>query len=146
VTVTEVGSVQAGSIANSNYEYLTSIQTSNAVSMSAIGAGSAFQIAGGQNGRTAAGGSLDADEAGYRKARIILEPNGLGTGYTVNVYLKLGTELSERHIIIDQSYIPHSAIPANLSFGFASSTGGANNFHEVRNLEILVPAGTPKSP
>lgn len=140
------GSVQAGSIANSNYEYLTSIQTSNAVSMSAIGAGSAFQIAGGQNGRTAAGGSLDADEAGYRKARIILEPNGLGTGYTVNVYLKLGTELSERHIIIDQSYIPHSAIPANLSFGFASSTGGANNFHEVRNLEILVPSGTPKSP
>jgi gliding motility-associated-like protein len=140
------GSVQAGSVANSNYEYLTSIQTSNAVAMSAIGAGASFQIAGGQNGRTAAGGSLDADEAGYRKARIILEPNGLGTGYTVNVYLKLGTELNERHIIIDQSYIPHSAIPSNLSFGFASSTGGANNFHEVRNLDILVPAASPKSP
>jgi hypothetical protein len=140
------GSVQAGSIANSNYEYLTSIQTSNAVSMAAIGAGPVFQVAGGQNGRTAAGGSLDENEAGYRKAKIILEPNGLGTGYKINVYLKLGTELSERHIIIDQSYIPHAAIPANLSFGFASSTGGANNFHEVRNLKILVPAGTPKSP
>ncbi|WP_305661242.1 gliding motility-associated C-terminal domain-containing protein [Daejeonella sp.] len=140
------GTVQAGSVPNSNYEYLTSIQTTDIASMSAIGAGSPFQVAGGQNGRTAVGGSLDADEAGYRKARIILEPNGLETGYKANVYLKLGTELLERHIIIDQPYIPHSAIPSNLSFGFASSTGGANNFHEVRNLEILVPAGTPKSP
>ncbi len=140
------GSLQAGSTANSNYEYISSIQTSNAVSMAAIGAGPVFQVAGGQNGRTAAGGSLDENEAGYRKAKIILEPNGLGTGYKINVYLKLGTELSDRHIIIDQSYTPHAAIPANLSFGFASSTGGANNFHEVRNLEILVPAGAPKSP
>jgi gliding motility-associated-like protein len=140
------GSVQVGSIANSNYEYLTSIQTTNSVAMNAIGAGTVFQIAGGQNGRTAAGGSLEANEAGYRRARVILEPNGLGTGYKVNVYLRLGTELNERHIIIDQAYLPHSALPSNLNYGFASSTGGANNFHEIRNLEILVPASTPKNP
>lgn len=140
------GSVQPGSIANSNYEYLTSIQTTNSVAMSGIGAGSIFQIAGGQNGRTATGGSLDADEAGYRKARILLEPNGLGTGYKVNVFLRLGTESNERHLIIDHAYFPHSAIPSYLNFGFASSTGGANNFHEIRNLRILVPASTPKSP
>ena len=140
------GSVQIGSIANSNYEYLTSIQTTNSVAMNAIGAGTVFQIAGGQNGRTAAGGSLEANESGYRKARLILDPNGLGTGYKVNVYLRLGTELNERHIIIDQAYLPHSALPSNLNYGFASSTGGANNFHEIRNLEILVPASTPKNP
>jgi len=140
------GSVQLGSLANSNYEFLTSIQTTNSIAMNAIGAGAVFQIAGGQNGRTAVGGSLEDNEAGYRKARIILEPNGLGTGYKVNVYLRLGTELTERHIIIDQVYLPHSVLPSNLNYGFASSTGGANNFHEIRNLEILVPASSPKSP
>lgn len=140
------GSVQAGSVANSNYEYLTSIQTTSAVDMSAIGAGAVFQVAGGQNGRTAPGGSLDPNEPGYRRARIILEPNGLGTGYRVNVYLRVGTELTERHIIINQAYLPHSSIPSNLSYGFASSTGGANNFHEIRNLQIIVPASNPKSP
>jgi len=140
------GSVQAGSGANSNYEYLTSIQTTSAVDLSAIGAGTVFQVAGGQNGRTAAGGSLDPNEPGYRRARIILEPNGLGSGFKVNVYLLLGTELTERHIIINQAYLPHSPIPPNLSYGFASSTGGANNFHEIRNLQIVVPASNPKSP
>lgn len=141
-----VGSVQPGSIANSNYEYLTSIQTTNSSAMSAIGAGSAFQVAGGQNGRIAPGGSLEADDPGYRKARIILEPNGLGTGFKVNVYLRLGTEPTERHIVIDHIYLPHSPIPLNLSYGFAASTGGANNFHEIRNLRIIVPAAIPKSP
>ena len=141
------GSVQPGtSIVNSNYEYLAGIQTINATDMLAIGAGSVFQIAGGQNGRTAPGGSLDADEAGYRKARIILDPNGSGTGYKINVFIRLGTEPTERHVIVDYAYLSTLVLPSNLSYGFASSTGGANNFHELRNLKIVVPANSPKNP
>lgn len=139
------GFTQPGtSIANSNYEYLKSVQTTNALEMTAIGAGSVFQIAGGQNGRTAPGGSLDANEMGYRRARIVLVP--FATGFKINVYLRLGTEDSERHLIVDQNYIPHAAVPSYLNYGFASSTGGANNFHEIRNLKIVVPGSIPKNP
>lgn len=141
------GSVQPGSsLANSNYEFLTGIQTTNSSIMSAIGAGSVFQIAGGQNGRTAPGGTLDPNETGYRKTRIVLENNGLGTGYKINVYVRLGAESAERHLIVDYNYLSTLAPPANLSYGFSSSTAGANNFHEIRNLEIKIPSSVPKLP
>lgn len=141
------GTVQAGSsLANSNYEYLMGLQTTNLNEMSAIGAGSVFQIAGGQNGRTAPGGTLDPNEAGYRKARIVLENNGLGTGYKINVFVRLGTESIERHLIVDYNYLSTLVPATNLSYGFASSTGGANNFHEIRNVQITVPSSAPKKP
>src|SRR5690606_17588280 len=44
------GSIQPGtSVPNSNYEYLISIQASDPVAMAAIGAGSPFDISGGQD-------------------------------------------------------------------------------------------------
>jgi gliding motility-associated-like protein len=143
------GSVQTGStLPNSNYEFLTNIQTSNTVAMSAIGLSSVFQISGNQNGRSAPGGSLEPNEAGFRKARILLEPNGFGTGYKINVYLTENTAgtLKTHKVVSDFNYISTTAAPASLSYGFASSTGGANNFHEVRNLGIVVPLSVAKNP
>ncbi|SDN03227.1 gliding motility-associated C-terminal domain-containing protein [Daejeonella rubra] len=144
-----MGSVQTGSmVPNSNYEFLINTQTSNTDAMSAIGLSSVFQISGNQNGRTAPGGSLDSDEAGYRKARILLEPNGLGTGYKINVYLteNTGGILKVHRVVNDYNYVSTIAAPVSLNYGFASSTGGANNFHEVRNLEIVVPQSIAKNP
>jgi len=143
------GSIQTGSTApNSNYEFLTNIQTSNTDAMSAVGLSSVFQISGNQNGRTAPGGSLESDDAGYRKARILLEPNGLGTGYKINVYLTENTagSLKVHRVVNDFNYVSTVAAPASLNYGFASSTGGANNFHEVRNLGIVVPQSVVKNP
>jgi gliding motility-associated-like protein len=143
------GSVQNGStLPNSNYEFLTNIQTSNTDAMTAIGLSSVFQITGNQSGRTAPGGSLEPNESGFRKARILVEPNGFGTGYKINVYLTENTAgtLKTHRVVNDFSYISTSNAPASLSYGFASSTGGANNFHEVRNLGIVVPLSVPKNP
>jgi regulator of replication initiation timing len=35
--------------------------------------------------------------------------------------------------------VPTNPIPEFLSYGFSAGTGGKNNFHEVRNLEINLP-------
>jgi len=136
----------AGSPAGSNYEYLTSIQTTNATAMAAAGGGSTFSMGGGVNGRT--GGGLSASSSGYRKAKIELLPNGSGTGYVINVWITEGNAGggTVHHVVTNYSYISTGAIPANLSYGFAASTGGSNNYHEIRNLEILVPAGIELAP
>jgi gliding motility-associated-like protein len=42
------------------------------------------------------------------------------------------------HLITNYSYVGNT-LPTNLSYGFAGSTGGATNFHEIRNLDIRVP-------
>jgi gliding motility-associated-like protein len=138
-SVTLRGDGNGNAAVQTNYEYLTGIQTSNAAAMSSAGAGTSFQIAGGINGRTANGLSLT--DNGYRKARIELFPNGSDTGYLLNVWITEGNASGgiEHHVITDFNYIPTDSIPGYLSYGFAGSTGGSTNFHEIRNLEISLP-------
>lgn len=128
----------AGAPAGSNYEYLTGVQTANAAAMVSANAGKQFQLAGGQDGRTAQGGSLDSKESGYRKVRMDMEPNASGTGFKINVYITENTDgiLTTHHLIKDFAYTPTNGVPKNLSYGFSASTGATNNFHEIRNLEI----------
>jgi gliding motility-associated-like protein len=77
---------------------------------------------------------------GYRKAQIELKPNSQGTGFIINVWITEGSISGGlmHHLVKDYAYVG-TTFPANLSYGFAGSTGGSTNFHEVRNLDIRVP-------
>jgi gliding motility-associated-like protein len=76
----------------------------------------------------------DPSQSGYRKVAIELIPNSLG-GYNVNVYIVKGGSPQVKTKVIDNYYYPVAA-PANLRYGFASSTGAQTNFHEIRNVAI----------
>jgi gliding motility-associated-like protein len=73
-------------------------------------------------------------QSGYRKVSIELIPNANG-GYIVNVNITKGGNPQITTKVISNYYYPDAA-PANLRYGFASSTGNQTNFHEIRNLSI----------
>ena len=131
----------SGNPAGSNYEFLTNIQTTNLAAMNAAGAGPGFTIGGNVDGRIAGTEGLTASTSGYRKVQIDMKPNGSGTGFILNVWMLEGTSTGgiNHHIVNNYSYVGNT-LPANLSYGFAGSTGGATNFHEIRNLSISLPA------
>jgi gliding motility-associated-like protein len=130
----------AGNPTGSNYEFLNNVQTSNAAQMAALNAGSVFLIGGNVNGRTLGSEGLGITNTGYRKTQIELKPNGLGTGFIINVWITEGSPSGGivHQLVKDLAYAGTS-VPANLSYGFAGSTGGSTNFHEIRNLDIKVP-------
>jgi len=141
-----------GAVGGTNYEYLTNIQTSNAAAMTAAGGGNAFQEAGGVNGRTGGAGGLGPNNPGYRKARIRLDPIYLsGTDISamlVNVWITEGNAAGpiEHHVVIDYKYVSTNLVPANLSYAFTGANGGSTNYHEIRNLDILLPSSVVVAP
>lgn len=137
----------SGTPSGSNYEYLKGISTNNTTEMALAGAGGIFHVAGRVDGRTILTG-LSPLNTGYRKAKIDLIPNEVGTGFIINVWITEGNVAGAivHHVIKDYLYIPTGAIPANLSYGFSASTGGESNFHEIRNLEILKPLDPTATP
>ncbi|MHA4895109.1 Ig-like domain-containing protein [Pedobacter sp. PWIIR3] len=72
----------------------------------------------------------------YRKVSMEMEPNPAG-GYFVTVRLTQGGPTLNTVTMIDR-YPYMTVAPANLRYGFASSTGDNVNFHEVRNVAISV--------
>ncbi|MFD2039666.1 gliding motility-associated C-terminal domain-containing protein [Flavobacterium artemisiae] len=109
------------------YRHLISSQTTALASP--------FNVAG--NDRTA----VDNTKAGYRKMEVILRPRSTG-GFFIDVYLTHG---SVRDLIIN-NFAYTDAAPSNLKFAISSSTGGSNNFHEIRNLNITVDQSTLLTP
>ncbi|WP_264536225.1 HYR domain-containing protein [Flavobacterium sp. N1736] len=109
------------------YAYLTSVQTTALATP--------FNVAG--NDRTA----TDNTKAGFRKMEVVLKPRS-GGGFFINVYLTHG---SVRDLIIN-NYAYTTTAPSNLKFAISSSTGGSNNFHEIRNLNITVDQSTLLTP
>ena len=90
---------------------------------------------------TLVGGSIDVygvstrpDPAGtgYRKVEIDIEP--ISGTYKITAKFQSGAN-GTLQTIINQYTLP-SAPPANLKIGFAASTGGLSNYHEIRNLNI----------
>jgi hypothetical protein len=76
-----------------------------------------------------------------RTAKIDITPNG--TTAVVSVKIDLNSDgdfldANEAPASLTNYTIPleNGNLPANFKFGFASSTGSATNFHEVRNLRI----------
>lgn len=85
-------------------------------------------------------GSIDSPGATSRPAvsrmRIALVPNGSG-GYRVSTGLgQNGAAITSLSSNVNFPY----AAPANLRMGYAASTGGLNNIHEIRDLVTSTPA------
>ncbi|HAS58136.1 MAG TPA: hypothetical protein DCS64_06515, partial [Algoriphagus sp.] len=80
---------------------------------------------------------VDCNQDGYRKVFVNLAPTGSGT-YLLSVDL-LVTENGFRRIEPIITNVPYNfPAPDNLKIGFAASTGGQTNFHEIRNVTVEV--------
>ncbi|WP_343849106.1 PKD domain-containing protein [Algoriphagus jejuensis] len=92
----------------------------------------------------------DPNAVGYRKVFLELEPHPTGVGYLVKLEMEVTTEAGKPRLvtIFPGNAFPYPA-PQNLKIGFAASTGGSTNFHEIRNLIVQVSADealqTPES-
>ncbi len=75
----------------------------------------------------------DINGAGYRKIQIDVTPTGTGS-YTIMVKIQFGATGALQTII--GSYLLPNAPPETLKMGFAASTGGSTNYHEIRNLTV----------
>ncbi|MCH7399687.1 PKD domain-containing protein [Belliella sp. DSM 107340] len=76
---------------------------------------------------------------GYRQVFLNLEPNPNDVGYLLTVEMLVTTEAGNPRsvTIFNQEPYPFEA-PEELKIGFAASTGGENNFHEIRNVIVEV--------
>ncbi|WP_194777585.1 PKD domain-containing protein [Pararhodonellum marinum] len=81
----------------------------------------------------------DPNVPGYRQVFINLEPNPNGLGYLLTVEMLVTTAPGDPRMvtIFDNEPYPFEA-PADLKIGFAASTGGETNFHEIRNMVVQV--------
>lgn len=92
----------------------------------------------------------DRNQPGYRKVFLELEPNRDGGGYFLTVRMEVTTVPNQPMLltIFDRPYF--FPAPENLKIGFAASTGGLHNVHEISNItvevfnedELLDPIGT----
>ncbi|HSJ68465.1 MAG TPA: PKD domain-containing protein [Anditalea sp.] len=82
---------------------------------------------------------IDPEVPGYRKVSLNLEPSEDETGFLLSLDMLVTTESGNpRSVnIFDKVSYPYSA-PPNLKIGFAASTGGETNYHEIRNLIVEV--------
>ncbi|WP_457287977.1 Ig-like domain-containing protein [Pedobacter sp. UYP24] len=120
-SVTLRGKGDGSSLTQDNYKFLTTSLVSNS-GFSLVGDGIQRQ-------------SLSSSP-GYRKVLMEMEPNPAG-GYNITVKITRGGQTLTTATVISNYYYPEAA-PANLRYGFASSTGDQTNYHEVRNVAIEV--------
>ncbi|REG81575.1 PKD domain-containing protein [Algoriphagus antarcticus] len=76
---------------------------------------------------------------GYRKVFLELEPNPTGVGYLLKLEMVVTTVTNEPRTITIFPGIPFPYVPSkNLKIGFAASTGGETNIHEIKDLVVEV--------
>lgn len=82
----------------------------------------------------------DPMQIGYRRVNMELQPDPDGVGFFLTLTMVVTTEvgLPRQITIFDRPY--DFPAPENLKIGFAASTGGFSNFHEIRNLIVEVSA------
>ncbi|WP_144604092.1 PKD domain-containing protein [Algoriphagus algorifonticola] len=97
--------------------------------------GAQFPISSGGSGTTRV---TDPNQPGYRKVFLELEPNPNGVGFFLTLRMMVTTQSNQPRMvtIFDRPY--DFPAPKNLKIGFAASTGGFTNFHEIRNLQVEV--------
>lgn len=80
------------------------------------------------------------DETFYRKVKVVIEPIGTDgiPKYLITVDWTTAPNEDDRRLL---TYETEHLIPESLKLGFAASTGGRFNFHEIRNLLITTPGG-----
>ncbi|MDA1269524.1 MAG: PKD domain-containing protein [Bacteroidetes bacterium] len=82
----------------------------------------------------------DRNKPGFRKVFLELQPISNGPGFFLKLTMEVTTEINKPRTatIFDGAY--QFPAPKNLKMGFAGSTGGFTNFHEIRNLIVEVAA------
>ncbi len=99
--------------------------------------GAQFPISSGGSGTSRV---TDPMVPGYRRVNLELQPKPEGDGFFLTLTMLVTTQegLPRQVTIFDRpfDYRP----PKNLKIGFAASTGGYNNFHEIRNVKVEVSA------
>ncbi|MVN21798.1 Ig-like domain-containing protein [Mucilaginibacter arboris] len=90
---------------------------------------------------TIAGGNRGVvNTAGYRKAYIDVVPDASGVGYDITV--KIQHDAVSAPVTIINNYYYNYPAPSTLKFGYAASTGAENNYHEIRNTTVDLPAAS----
>lgn len=89
------------------------------------------------NTRTA---NRPVDDTFYRRVKIYIDPIGTTTSpkYRIRALWRTSVNGSDSELIVYETSDP---IPQKLKLGFAASTGGGFNYHEIRNLLITTPGG-----
>ncbi len=84
--------------------------------------------------------SRPAETEFYRRVKISIVPIGtpINPKYTITVMWRTSPTGNDVTLLTYDTVDP---IPANLKLGFAASTGGSTNYHEIRNLVITTPGG-----
>lgn len=83
----------------------------------------------------------DINQPGYRKVFLELQPNLTGSGFFLTLKMEVTTEPNQPRIVTIFARRPYFfPAPKNLKIGFAASTGGSTNFHEIRSLIVQVSA------
>jgi hypothetical protein len=79
-------------------------------------------------------------QPGYRRVNLELQPDPDGVGFFLSLTMLMTTQpnLPRQVTIFERPY--DFVAPRNLKIGFAASTGGFNNFHEIRNVKVEVSA------
>jgi uncharacterized repeat protein (TIGR01451 family) len=85
------------------------------------------------NGSCGNGTSRPADTVYFRRVQITVTP--VGAAYQVAVAMKFDKNAAAWTPLFGPFTMPTSA-PGTLKMGFAASTGGSTNFHEIRNLNV----------
>jgi uncharacterized repeat protein (TIGR01451 family) len=106
---------------STGYEYLTSTGT----------------LTGNTVGYTTSTTTRPSDATFFRKVLILVEPIPASTLYRMTV--KWQTIVGGTYNTLINAYTMPTAPPSNLKIGFAASTGGSTNYHEIRNLSIQKP-------
>lgn len=72
----------------------------------------------------------------YRRVQVEINPTGTGAYNIIIRWRRNITDVGFQQLI---SYTTTEVPPALLKLGFAASTGGAFNYHEIRNIMITTP-------
>jgi uncharacterized repeat protein (TIGR01451 family) len=106
---------------SNGYEFLTSTGT----------------LTGSTIGYTTSTTTRPSDAAFFRKVLILVEPIPASSLYRMTV--KWQVAVNGAYTTLINAYTMPTAPPSNLRIGFAASTGGSTNHHEIRNLSIQKP-------
>jgi hypothetical protein len=120
------------------YEFVVGRKTmETGIDKEGLNPGAQFPISSGGVGTSRV---TDPNKPGYRKVFFELQPNQGGPGFFLTLRMQVTTDPNQPRMvtIFDRPY--YFVAPKNLKIGFSSSTGGATNFHEIRNLIVEVAA------
>lgn len=114
-----------------NYSYITGAQASTAMDCPASNPGLSGPTPNLCTSRPTTG-------TNFRHARVVLLYTG--SAWTGSVFVQFGSGAALTPVLSNSTWA--TTAPANLRIGFAASTGGSTNFHEIRNLVITNPVDT----